>query len=72
MGSAASAGGGPAPCRIRSTVLDGKPLDASDIENLDDARKEIKMLRGIAMNALTKPKTDIKRKLMNSFESWHN
>jgi len=62
MGSAASAGGGPAPCRIRSTVLDGKPLDASDIENLDDARKEIKMLRGIAMNALTKPKTDIKPK----------
>jgi len=62
MGSAVSTGSDSSSSKILSTTLNGKPLDASDIDNLDDAKKEIKLLRELAINTIVKPKNVIKPK----------
>lgn len=53
MGAAASTEADSNLKQIRATFLDGKPLDASDIKSLSEAKDEIIQLRELASKALS-------------------
>lgn len=53
MGAGASSHDHAAAQQFRSSLLEGKPLDASDIKNLTEAKEEISKLRHMATNALS-------------------